>query len=164
MRPEARSETRTEGRATAGAERRLSRGIVDQRESEPPGEYVPRELPADRLTPVFGTAEPTSGLPAAIRARAYRLSSANSARWLLLMFADRVETGGNLAKELVTPGRQPLVIRHVFRQARAEPLGTAWLAAAIALSVWLIRRKMRGSRPRRLGAKQVTRMLSRIRG
>jgi hypothetical protein len=74
---------------------------------------------------------------------------------MLLLFSDRVDSAGNLLKELVIPGRQWLVVRHYLRQARAEPLGVAWLVLAISLSAWLIRRRQlrpisRAERLRRL--------------
>jgi hypothetical protein len=43
-----------------------------------------------RLTPVFGTSCPPSGLSGSIRDFAYKFSEGRMARWLSLMFADRV--------------------------------------------------------------------------
>lgn len=43
------------------------------------------------LTPVFGTSCPPTGLSGAIRRFAFRYSEGQSAHWLLLMLADRVD-------------------------------------------------------------------------
>jgi hypothetical protein len=56
-------------------------------------EKYPRERSVEHgmLTPVFGTAQPPSGVSGAIRRYAYRYSEGRTAHWLLLMFADRVD-------------------------------------------------------------------------
>lgn len=45
----------------------------------------------DRLTPVFGTAQPPRGMSGVIRRAAYRLPEHKAARWMLLLAADRVD-------------------------------------------------------------------------
>lgn len=147
--------------AQPGGERQ-SRRIAEQRDTEGSGGFVPREIPADRLTPVYGTGEPTSGLPAIIRSAAYRLPSTGALRWMLSLFADRIDSAANLLSELITPGQQWLVARHYLRQARTEPLGVAWLVAAITLSVWLIVRRWPHRPPSR--AERLARVLRRFRG
>jgi hypothetical protein len=60
-------------------------------------ETRPRERSMEHafLTPVFGTAQPTSGLSGAIRKRAYaKYSEGRAAHWLLLIAADRVDAAG----------------------------------------------------------------------
>ncbi|HEX9306966.1 MAG TPA: hypothetical protein VF894_05710 [Anaeromyxobacter sp.] len=42
-------------------------------------------------TPVFGTAQPASGLSGLVRRAAYRLPEHRSARWALLLVGDRVD-------------------------------------------------------------------------
>ena len=57
-------------------------------------EKVPRERSIEHefLTPVFGTAQPLSGLSGVIRRYSYaRFSEARLAHWLLLVLADRVD-------------------------------------------------------------------------
>jgi hypothetical protein len=56
-------------------------------------ERVPRERSIEHkfLTPVFGTSCPLKGVSGMIRRFAYRYSEGQSAHWLLLMFADRVD-------------------------------------------------------------------------
>jgi hypothetical protein len=56
----------------------------------------------ERLTPIFGTACPPTGLSGMIRDRAYALSEGRLARWMLLMLADRVNVLEDLARDLAT--------------------------------------------------------------
>ncbi len=50
------------------------------------------------LSAVFGTKIPPSGLSGALRRKAYKFSENKLRRWLLLIFADRVDSlGGKLA-------------------------------------------------------------------
>jgi hypothetical protein len=42
-------------------------------------------------TPVFGTAQPVRGLSGAVRRAAYRVPEQRTARWLLLVAADRID-------------------------------------------------------------------------
>src|SRR5690606_20313244 len=58
-------------------------------------EHSPRERSIEhaQLTPVFGTGEPLTGVPGAVRRFAYaRYSEARAAHWLLLLAADRIES------------------------------------------------------------------------
>ena len=56
-------------------------------------ERYPRERSVEHkmLTPVFGTAQPPSGVAGVIRRYAYRYSEGRTAHWLLLVLADRVD-------------------------------------------------------------------------
>jgi hypothetical protein len=67
-------------------------------------EKWPRERSVEHafLTPVFGTAQPPTGLAGAIRRYAYRYSEGRAAHWLLLMFADRVDAWQNHLASFVT--------------------------------------------------------------
>jgi hypothetical protein len=67
-------------------------------------EKWPRERSVEHafLTPVFGTAQPPSGLSGVIRKYAYRYSEGRAAHWLLLMFADRVDAGEHHLSSLLT--------------------------------------------------------------
>jgi hypothetical protein len=72
-------------------------------ESQP--ENWPRERSIEHavLTPVFGTACPPHGLSGAIRRHAYKkYSEARAAHWLLLIAADRVDSGGSSLRSLAT--------------------------------------------------------------
>lgn len=68
-----------------------------------PEEY-PRERSVEHgmLTPVFGTAQPPSGVSGAIRRYAYRYSEGRTAHWLMLVFADRVDAWEHHLKSFFT--------------------------------------------------------------
>jgi hypothetical protein len=68
-------------------------------------EKWPREHSIEHafVTPVFGTAQPPTGLPGAIRRYSYaKYSEGRAAHWLLLMFADRVDAWEHHLKSLLT--------------------------------------------------------------
>jgi hypothetical protein len=48
--------------------------------------------PGKELTPVYGTAQPPAGVSGAIRALAYRYPDHFTRHWMLLLFADRVDS------------------------------------------------------------------------
>src|SRR5262245_17665558 len=101
---------------------------------------LPVQLGRGRLPPVFRAAEPMVGLPASVRRVAYALPDHDARRWLLLLVADRVESGEVVAREAVTPGQQKLVVRHFVRQASAHPVGLlAWLGALALVAIGLVR-------------------------
>jgi hypothetical protein len=52
------------------------------------------------LTPVFGTAQPPSGLSGMIRAGAFRFSENDLRHWLMLLFADRVNVVEGILDDL----------------------------------------------------------------
>jgi hypothetical protein len=56
-------------------------------------EKWPRERSVEHafLTPVFGTAQPPTGMVGALRKYAYTYSEGRAAHWLLLLFADRLD-------------------------------------------------------------------------
>jgi hypothetical protein len=72
-------------------------------------ERQPEKWPRERsiehafLTPVFGTAQPPTGLSGAIRKYSYaKYSEGRAAHWLLLMLADRVDAWENHLKSFLT--------------------------------------------------------------
>jgi hypothetical protein len=72
-------------------------------------ERQPEKWPRERsiehgtLTPVFGTAQPPTGLSGALRRLSYaRYSEGRAAHWLLLMLADRVGAFENHVRSLLT--------------------------------------------------------------
>jgi len=67
-------------------------------------EKYPRERSPEHemLTPVFGTAQPPSGVPGAVRRYAYRYSEGRAAHWLLLLLADRVDAWEHHLKSFLT--------------------------------------------------------------
>ena len=67
-------------------------------------ELYPRERSVEhgRLTPVFGTAQPPSGVSGAIRRYGYRYSEGRMAHWLLLVLGDRVDAWEHHLKSFLT--------------------------------------------------------------
>jgi hypothetical protein len=67
-------------------------------------EKYPRERSPEHgmLTPVFGTAQPPSGVAGAIRRYAYRYSEGRTAHWLLLILGDRVDAWEHHLKSFLT--------------------------------------------------------------
>jgi hypothetical protein len=68
-------------------------------------EKWPRERSIEHkfLTPVFGTAQPLTGLSGAIRGFSYeRYSEGRAAHWLLLVLADRVDAWENHLRSFLT--------------------------------------------------------------
>lgn len=63
-----------------------------------------------QLTPVFGSSVPPSGLSGLIRRRAYRRSESDMRRWLMLMFADRVDAVEGMLDDAVKSPRAPAVL------------------------------------------------------
>ncbi|RWZ61565.1 hypothetical protein ELQ92_11375 [Labedella populi] len=123
-------------------------------------ELRPRERSIEHamLTPVFGTAQPLTGLSGVIRRRAYaRYSEGRLAHWLLLVLGDRVDAIENHLASFATlrpdnpitetgvlsePGHRPISSR--FGKKRADlkhmwmdPFLVAgpWIASGIAVAV-----------------------------
>ena len=67
-------------------------------------EKWPRERSVEHrfLTPVFGTAQPLSGLSGAMRRYAYKFSEGRAAHWMILLYADRVDAGEQHLRSLLT--------------------------------------------------------------
>ena len=67
-------------------------------------EKSPRERSVEHrfLTPVFGTAQPLSGLSGALRKVAYKFSEGRAAHWLILLYADRVDAAENHLRSFLT--------------------------------------------------------------
>lgn len=110
-----------------------------------------RSVEHERLTPVFGTAQPLHGLSGAIRRYAYeRYSEGQAAHWLLLVVGDRVESAGAHAKSIFSRrpddpvtqsgvlgerGRRPLASR--LRPGRVD-LKHSWMDPILVLGPWLL--------------------------
>lgn len=68
-------------------------------------EKWPRERSVEHrfLTPVFGTAQPPSGLAGALRKFAYKkFSEGRAAHWIILLYADRVDAAEHHVRSLFT--------------------------------------------------------------
>ena len=121
-------------------------------------ESFPRERSIEhaRLTPVFGTACPPTGVSGAIRRYSYaRYSEARAAHWLLLIAADRVDAFGSAVRSFGTlhpdnPITQTGVLselkREGIRSRRAGPrvdlphhlldpvvVGAPWVVGGVAV-------------------------------
>jgi hypothetical protein len=71
-------------------------------------ERQPEKWPRERsiehrfLTPVFGTAQPPSGLSGVIRKLAYKFGEGRAAHWLMLLYADRVDATEHHLRSLLS--------------------------------------------------------------
>ncbi|MGE0528214.1 MAG: hypothetical protein AB7G93_01705 [Bdellovibrionales bacterium] len=87
-----------------------------------------------RLTPVFGTSCPPTGLSGRIRDVAYRLSEGRLSHWFLLIFADRVNVLEDLLAEVATL-RIPHIPREMGFAAELKYNKKGVLTGAIALGI-----------------------------
>ncbi|BBY48102.1 hypothetical protein MARA_15700 [Mycolicibacterium arabiense] len=67
-------------------------------------EKWPRERSVEHrfLTPVFGTAQPPSGLSGVMRKFAYKFSEGRAAHWMILLYADRVDAAEHHLRSLLS--------------------------------------------------------------
>lgn len=110
-----------------------------------------RSVEHERLTPVFGTAQPLRGVSGAIRRRAYdRYSEGQTAHWLLLVAGDRVESAGAHLRSFASlrpddpitqsgvlgeRGRRPISSRR--RPGRVDAKH-AWMDPILVVGPWLL--------------------------
>lgn len=115
--------------------------------------YRPRErsLEHERLTPVFGTAQPLRGLAGKVRRHAYeKYSEGQAAHWLLLVAGDRIDAASAHVRSLFTRrpddpitqsgvlgerGRHPFASR--FGRGRVD-LKHSWLDPILVVGPWLL--------------------------
>lgn len=123
---------------------------LPEQQPEPP-QGRERSIEHERLTPVFGTAQPLQGPAGSIRRIAYaRFSEGQTPHWLLLVLADRVESASAHARSLFTRrpddpitqsgvlgeiGRGPL--RSRLRPGRVD-LRHSWLDPLIVIGPWAL--------------------------
>lgn len=123
----------------------------DLPEDQPRREGREKSVEHERLTPVFGTAQPLHGLAGRVRRFAYdRYSEGQTAHWLLLIVGDRIDSATAHARSLISRrpddpftqsgilgerGHRPLASR--FGRGRAD-LKHAWLDPIIVLGPWLV--------------------------
>ena len=100
------------------------------------------------LTPVFGTAQPPSGLSGMIRAGAFRYSENDLRHWLMLLFADRVNVVEGIVDDLAR-GHVPNLFREMggpaeWRHNRAGFVRKAVIAGGVvALLLYVNGRRKR---------------------
>jgi len=90
-------------------------------------ERWPRERATEHkfLTPVFGTAQPLSGVSGAIRRYAYTFSEGRLAHWLLLIAGDRVDVAGSrIGAMLRGQPDNPIAETGVLREFRNQAYRT----------------------------------------
>lgn len=120
--------------------------IPDQQPERWPRE---RSIEFGRLTPVFGTSTPPSGLSGKIRRFAYRYSEGRAAHWLLLLAADRVNATEAHLKSLASahpdnPVTQTGIRSEFTHHGMKSRLGTgrvdlnhAWMDPILVAGPWL---------------------------
>ena len=72
----------------AGSSAPISRPPLERQEPQVP---VLVGVEVEHLTPVFGTAQPPRGLSGVLRRAAYGIPEHKAGRWMVLLFADRVD-------------------------------------------------------------------------
>ena len=72
----------------AGTSAPIARPPLERQQAQVPV-FVGVEV--DHLTPVFGTAQPPRGLSGVLRRAAYGIPEHKAGRWMMLLFADRVD-------------------------------------------------------------------------
>lgn len=108
-----------------------------------------RSIEHERLTPVYGTAQPLHGVSGAIRRYAYaRFSEGRAAHWLLLIFADRVEATGAHVRSLFTlRPDNPITETGVLSEFRRRPIASrrgrvdirhAWIDPILVAGPWVL--------------------------
>lgn len=120
-------------------------------EQQPGEEGRERSVEHLRVTPVFGTAQPLSGVSGAIRRVAYeRYSEGQTAHWLLLIVGDRVETLGSRVRSLATlRPDQPITETGVLGEPRMHPVRSrrqpgrvdgrhAWIDPLLVAAPWVL--------------------------
>lgn len=115
-------------------------------------QYMPilRSTERPRITPVFGTSAPPSGLSGKLRRFAYRFSENDLRHWMVLLFADRINMVEGVIGDLAQ-GHVPNVYREMGGRAelRHNRAGLARKAivvigfTAFALALWNMRRERR---------------------
>jgi hypothetical protein len=98
------------------------------------------------LTPVFGTAQPPSGVSGMIRGTAFRYSENDMRHWLMLLFADRVNVLEGILDDLAH-GHVPNLFAEMggaaeWRYNKAGFLRKAFIAGAVVgLACYAMRRR-----------------------
>ena len=120
-------------------------------EQQPNGQGRERSIEHNRLTPVFGTAQPLHGVSGAIRRFAYaRYSEGQTPHWMLLILGDRVESAGAHLRSFASRrpddpitqsgvlgerGRGPIASR--FGRNRAD-LNHTWIDPLLVVGPWVV--------------------------
>lgn len=119
-------------------------------EQQVPETRIHKSIEHARLTPVFGTTCPPSGLSGRLRDFAYRFGEGRFAHWATLMLADRVDVAAGLANDLAR-GHVPDLVREtgLATEWRYNRAGIARKAMIAGLLVAACVAYSRGQRARR---------------
>ncbi|WP_203582099.1 hypothetical protein [Microbacterium hibisci] len=122
--------------------------LPEQQQASGPRE---KSVEHDRLTPVFGTAQPLHGVAGAVKRYAYdKYSEGQTAHWLLLILGDRIDSATAHARSLFSRrpddpltqsgilgerGHRPISSR--FGRGRAD-LKHMWLDPLLVFGPWIL--------------------------
>lgn len=120
-------------------------------QQRPEGGPRERSVEHERLTPVFGTAQPLHGVSGAIRRYAYATySEGQTAHWLLLVAGDRVEAvGAHLRSFVSRRPDEPLTQSGVLGEWGRRPVASrrspgrvdqrhAWMDPLLVVGPWVL--------------------------
>ena len=123
----------------------------DLPEQQPEHGERERSVEHERLTPVFGTAQPLHGAAGAIRRRAYRrYSEGQAAHWLLLILADRVDAAtAHLRSFASIRPDDPITMSGVLGEAGHRPIASrttpgridqkhTWMDPILVVGPWVL--------------------------
>jgi len=121
----------------------------DDLEHQPQTVKVYHSTERPGLTPVFGTAQPPSGVSGMIRGAAFRYSENDMRHWLMLLFADRVNVVEGILDDLAH-GHVPNLFKEMGGPAEWKYNRAGFYKkAAVAGSVVLLLVYLNGRRKRR---------------
>ncbi|MDB5900774.1 MAG: hypothetical protein JWP22_1884 [Ramlibacter sp.] len=117
-------------------DRQPDRGVKVFHSTERPG-----------MTPVYGTAQPPSGVSGLIRKAAFRHSENDLRHWLMLLFADRVNVVEGIIEDLGR-GRVPNIFKEMggpaeWKYNRDGFVRKAAIAGAVVGLIYVMRRRRR---------------------
>ncbi|QOY96111.1 hypothetical protein IM543_09920 [Massilia sp. UMI-21] len=127
--------------------------FIDAKPGDPPQQpetvevLVSPERPG--ITPIFGTAQPPSGLSGMIRRLAFKSTENDLRHWMLLLLADRINVVEGIAEDLAR-GHVPNILGEMGIKAEMKhnPAGlakkVAITAAVVGTAVYLMKRRDRG--------------------
>jgi hypothetical protein len=120
-------------------------------EQQPAHERRERSIEHERVTPVFGTAQPLRGVAGRIRRFAYdRYSEGQSAHWMLLMIGDRVDAVTAHVRSFATGAPdEPITQSGVLGERGRHPIASrvgrgrvdmkhAWLDPILLVGPWVL--------------------------
>jgi hypothetical protein len=115
-----------------------------------PPHLIHKSTEHGQMPPVFGTSCPPRGLSGLLRSFAYRFSEGRLARWMTLMFADRVDVVEGIVEDLahlrVPNVGKEMGLASELRYNREAFVRKAAIAAGIAAAVgvyWAVSRSRR---------------------